>query len=131
MMRITILTLLVFILMACQPKQNPKAQVQLPHPSMAVWKNYDFTDTTLVRCSEVTEKRFSTFLALLYRTKSEEWDVAVSQLMDTVYRASSVMFNHCKHPIKYTIKNITKAAIPIVGYAAFVIIVREFDIRPK
>lgn len=26
-----------------------------------------------------------------------------------------------KHPIKYTITNITKAAIPIVGYAAFVI----------
>lgn len=28
---------------------------------------------------------------------------------------------HRNHPIKYTITNITKAAIPIVGYAAFVI----------
>ena len=26
-----------------------------------------------------------------------------------------------KHPIKYTITNIRKAAVPIVGYAAFVI----------
>ena len=31
-----------------------------------------------------------------------------------------------KHPIKYTITNITKAAIPIVGYAAFVIYSHNF-----
>lgn len=94
MMRTTIPALFVFVLMACQPKQNPKAQVQPPHPSMVVWKNYDFKDTTLVHRPEVTEKRFSTFLALLHRTKSEEWDMAVSQLLDTAYRASSVIFRH-------------------------------------
>ena len=32
----------------------------------------------------------------------------------------------CKHPIKYTIPNITKAAIPIVGYAAFAIYSHSF-----
>lgn len=31
-----------------------------------------------------------------------------------------------KHPIKYTIPNITKAAIPIVGYAAFAIYSHSF-----
>ena len=31
-----------------------------------------------------------------------------------------------KHPIKYTITNITKAAIPIVGYAAFAIYSHSF-----
>ena len=31
-----------------------------------------------------------------------------------------------KHPIKYTITNITKAAIPIVGYAAFAIYSHNF-----
>ena len=33
----------------------------------------------------------------------------------------SIYYVLSKHPIKYTITNITKAAIPIVGYAAFVI----------
>ena len=35
-------------------------------------------------------------------------------------------FKKGKHPIKYTIPNITKAAIPIVGYAAFAIYSHSF-----
>ena len=42
------------------------------------------------------------------------------------YPKSIKLFSFRKHPIKYTIPNITKAAIPIVGYAAFAIYSHSF-----
>ena len=33
----------------------------------------------------------------------------------------------CKHPIKYTIPNITKAAIPAIGIAAFAMLAGYFN----
>ena len=47
---------------------------------------------------------------------------ALGKIMDFL-RAVSIIR---KHPIKYTIPNITKAAIPIVGYAAFAIYSHSF-----
>ena len=47
-------------------------------------------------------------------------------LTDFRFQLESEMRKRRKHPIKYTITNITKAAIPIVGYAAFVIYNHNF-----
>ena len=42
------------------------------------------------------------------------------------FKVNGLIAKDSKHPIKYTIPNITKAAIPIVGYAAFAIYSHSF-----
>ena len=81
-MRILVLILFITGLFACQPKvQNQREQVPASHPGMSVWKGFNFADTSMIHRPEVTEQRFSTFLALLHRLKREEQGVVVSQFL--------------------------------------------------
>jgi thiol-disulfide isomerase/thioredoxin len=61
---------------------------------MALWNGVDFSDTILIQRPEVTEQRFSTFLAALHRIKKEEQSEAIVQLMERAGKGSPQMLAH-------------------------------------
>lgn len=101
-MRAIACILLLCALFACQqPAERKRTEVK-SHPSLTLWDGYDFSDTTLIYQPDITERRFSTFLALLHRTPAEEQSMAVHQLMAKVRRGSPQMFAHfCQLAEKY------------------------------
>ena len=101
-MRAILSILLLFALFACQqPTERKRTEVK-SDPSLTLWDGFDFSDTTLIYQPDITERRFSTFLALLRRTPVDEQDLAIHQLMARVHQASPQMFAHfCQLAEKY------------------------------
>ena len=101
-MRTIACILLLFVLFACQQSAGRKrVEVEL-YPSLTLWDGFDFSDTTLIYQPDITERRFSTFLALLRRAPVDEQDLVIHQLMARVHQASPQMFAHfCQLAEKY------------------------------
>ena len=94
--------LLLSVLFACQHSAERKRVEVESYPSLILWDGFDFSDTTLIYRPDITERRFSTFLALLRRVPVDEQDLAIHQLMARVHQASPQMFVHfCQLAEKY------------------------------
>lgn len=107
-MRAIFYILLLSALFACQQtrkesqKTEEKKTEEKLNSSLAIWDGFDFSDTTMIHRPEVTERSFSTFLALLLRQEKNEQNEAIAQFMSKTYKASPRMFSHfCQLAEKY------------------------------